>query len=111
MRNLADLACLNCIRVVLEHKKSAKTRQTNVASRFDRFDNSICQQTSKQIEQLSKQAELMTRQNETIVQSIKAYVICDSRSVGKFATAGWGQPQNWQPLRFQAPSLLISVRL
>ena len=66
---------------------------------------------SKQIEQLSKQAELMTRQNETIVQSIKAMSSAIVGALGTSQRAVGGQPQNWQPLRFQAPSLLISVRL
>ena len=52
---------------------------TNVASGFDRFENSICQQISKQTDQMtkhsehssSKQAELMTTQNEILMQGMK----------------------------------------
>ena len=63
----------------IEEKFAAiQTSLTNVAKRFDRFENSICQQISKQTDQMtkhleqssSKQAELTTRQTETIVQSI-----------------------------------------
>ena len=56
-----------------------QTSLTNVASRFDGFENSISQQISKQADQMtkhleqsfSKQVELMTRQNEILIQGMK----------------------------------------
>ena len=71
-----------------------QTSLTNVASRFDRFENSICQQISKQTDQMTKhleqsstkQVELMTRNPDT---GYERHVICDHRCVRKFATAGW----------------------
>ena len=56
----------------IEEKFAAiETSLTNVASRFDRFENSICQHISKQTEQISKLANSTNCQIETLVQSIK----------------------------------------
>ena len=50
----------------IEEKFAAiETSLTNVASRFDRFENSICQHISKQTEQISKLANSTTSQIET----------------------------------------------
>ena len=44
----------------IEEKFAAlQTSQTNVASRFDRFENSICQQISKQEDSITKQTETL----------------------------------------------------
>ena len=56
----------------IEEKFAAiETSLTNVASRFDRSENSICQHISNQTEQISKLANSTTSQIETLEQSIK----------------------------------------
>ena len=91
----------------IEEKFAAiQTSVTNVANRFDRFENSSCQQISKQTDQItkhleqsySKQAELTTRRTETIVQSIT-----DMSSAIVGALGSSQRPVGGQPPRFQAP--------
>ena len=86
---------------------SLQTSLTNVAIRFDRFENSICQQISKQTDQMmknleqnsSKQAELMTRQNEILMKDMSSAIVGALRSSQR--PVG-GQPQSWQAPCFQA---------
>ena len=96
----------------IEEKFAAiQTSLTNVANRFDRFENSICQQISKQTDQMtkhleqssSKQAELTTRQTETIVRSITDMSSAIVGALGSSQRPVGGQPQSWQAPRFQAP--------
>ena len=71
-----------------------ETSLTNVASRFDRFENSICQHISKHTEQISKLANSTTIQMETLVQSVKDM---SSAIVGALESSQrpvGGQPQN-----------------
>ena len=71
------------------------------------FENSICQQISKQtdqmakhLEQSTKQAESLTKQNESIVQSIKDMSSAIVGALGSSQRPVGGQPQSWQPSRF-----------
>ena len=87
-----------------EQFAAIQTSLTNVASRFDRFENSICQHNSKQTEQMSKQGESMSRQNETIVQSIKDMTTAVVERIGCAQQSVEGQSPNVNPPRFQALS-------
>ena len=88
-----------------------QTSLTNVASRFDRFENSICQQISEQTDQItknleqnsSKQVEMMTRQNEILMQGMKDISSVIVGVLGSSQRPVGGQPQSWQAPRFQAP--------
>ena len=88
-----------------------QTSLTNVASRFDRFENSICQQISKQTDQItkilaqssSKQVEMMTKQNEILMQAMKDMSSAIVGVLGSSQRQVGGQPQSWQAPRFQAP--------
>ena len=73
-----------------------------MASCFDRFGNSICQQVSKEIQQISKLANLTTRQSQTIVQSVKDMSFQIVVALGSPPRPVGGQPQNWRPPRSQA---------
>ena len=66
----------------------------NVASRFDRFENSICQHISKQTEQISKLANSTTSQIETLVQSIKNRSSAMVGAAGSSQQSAGGQSQN-----------------
>ena len=88
-----------------------QTSLTNVASRFDCFENSICQQICKQTDQMtkhlerssSKQAELMTRQNEILIQGMKDMSSAVVGALGSSQRPVGGQPQSWQAPCCQAP--------
>ena len=59
---------------------------------------------TKHLEQsTSKQAKLMTRQNETMIQGMKDMSFAIVGAVGSLQRSVGGQPQSWQPPRFQAP--------
>ena len=79
----------------IEEKFAAiETSLTNVASRFDRFENSICQHISKQTEQISKLANSTTSQIETLVQSIKDMSSAMVGAAGSSQQSAGGQSQN-----------------
>ena len=79
----------------IEEKFAAiETSLTNVASRFDRFENSICQHISKQTEQISKLANTTTSQIETLVQSIKDMSSAMVGAAGSSQQSACGQSQN-----------------
>ena len=81
----------------IEEKFAAlQTSLTNVVSRLDRFENSICQQ-------ISKQAESTTKQTETLVQSIKDMSSAIVGALGSSQRPIDGQPQSWLPPCFPAP--------
>ena len=73
-----------------------------MASRFDRFENSICQNISKQTDQMPKQVESTSRQNKTIVQSIKDVTTAIVERIGSAQQSVDGQSQNVNPPRSQA---------
>ena len=80
----------------IEEKFAAlRTSLTNVASRFDRFENSICQQ-------ISKQADPITKQSETLIQGMKDMSSAIVGALGSSQRPVGGQPQSWQAPRFQA---------
>ena len=96
----------------IEEKFAAlQTSLTNAASRFYRFENSICQQISKQTDQKtknleqssSKQVEMMTRQNEILMQGMKDTSSAIVGVLGSSQRPVGGQPQSWKAPRFQAP--------
>ena len=80
-----------------------ETSLTNVASRFDRFENSICQHISKHTEQISKLANSTTSQMETLVQSVKDLSSAIVGALGSSQRPVGGQPQNWQSFCSQPP--------
>ena len=103
----------------IEEKFAAlQTSLTNMASRFDRFENFICRQISKQTDQMtknleqssSKQAELMTRQNEILMQGMKDMSSAIVGALGSSQRPVGGQPQSCQAPVFKPPSLLTFVR-
>ena len=72
-----------------------QTFLTNVANRFDRFENSICQQ-------ISKQADSIVKQTWFLVQGMKDMSSAIVGALGSLQRLVGGQPQSWQAPRFQA---------
>ena len=66
-----------------------------MASRFDRFENSIFQQ-------ISKQADSILKQTETLVQGMKDMPSAIVGELGSSQQPVGGQPQSRQAPRFQA---------
>ena len=77
-----------------ENFAAIETSLANVASRFDRFENSICQHISKHTEQISKLANSTTSQIETLVQSIEDMSSAMVGAAGSSQQSAGGQSQN-----------------